>query len=56
MADQYTFNITSKKCSFDQCRYECKQMGGDLITTSMKPQGIRYHELVDKSEVLTEKI
>ena len=31
-------------------------MGGDLITTNMKPQGIRYHELVDKSEVLTNNI
>jgi len=41
--DQYTFKITSKKGNFDQARKECIQMGGDLITTNMKPQGQKYN-------------
>ena len=41
---EYEFRLTPRSSNFDTARHQCVQMGGDLITVNMGPQGQKYHE------------
>ena len=43
---KYEFKITPTKETFDNARILCKSIQGDLITTNLKHEGDKYHELV----------
>jgi len=40
----YKFNITPEAGNFSYARQQCIEMGGDLITAIMGPQGKKYHD------------
>lgn len=40
---EHTFKATNKGLSFDEARGACFEMGGDLITTNIGPEGLEYH-------------
>merc|ERR1712002_420924 len=43
---KYEFQITHEKGNFDFARQQCVNMGGDLITTNLGPEGEQYHKQI----------
>merc|ERR1719376_82704 len=44
----YTFKITPNRGTFDDCRKQCQQLGGDLIQWNFGANGFKYHSLLRK--------
>ena len=42
----YEFKITPQRGTFDECRQQCHDMGGDLIQINFGENGTKYHSLV----------
>jgi|ERR1712142_606121 len=43
---KYKYMFTPKKSNYDNARRQCAEMGGDLVSFNLGPEGKRYHHWI----------